>query len=360
MKTVGWIGPVVILLAGVAPALASGIPRPFELDRLNHRLSGQVIDYTSNHGNDRRIWSAALAEKRNLYVYLPPRFDPNKRYPLIVWLHGFARDEHSFITRVVEDIDRAMACSKFPPAIVAAPDGSLCSRGFTFLSPGSFFLNSKAGNFEDFLMVDVWGFIHKHYPIRPEREAHVLAGVSMGGSGAFHASIKHRDRVGVAVGLMPPLNLRWVDCRGRYRTHFDPDCWGWRTDASHGNEVVGRFYGVFSIPLKVVVGPLFDLSDPGAINAVSQANPIEMLERLNVKPGELEMYVGYGGKDQFNLTAQVESYLYVAKQRGLCVGVGYEPNGTHTPWTTKRLLSGALEWLAPRLAPYAPQDERKE
>ena len=45
---------------------------------------------------------------------------------------------------------------------------------------------------------------------------------------------------------------------------------------------------------------------------------------------------------------------YLAKWRGLNVAVGFEQYGRHNFLTAKRLLPGALEWLAPRLAPYAP------
>jgi S-formylglutathione hydrolase FrmB len=355
VKTAGWIAPALTLLVGLAPAAANHLPRPFELDRLNRRLAGQVIDHTRHHGSDRRIWSEALGEKREMYVYLPPHFDPDKCYPLIIWLHGFAQDEHSFLEYVVEPLDKAMTSGRLPPAIVAAPDGSLSGKaGITFLSAGSFFVNSKAGNFEDYLMVDVWDFLHKNYPIRPERGAHVIAGVSMGGGAAFHAAIKHRDRVGVVLGFMPPLNTRWEDCHGRYRSEFDPECWGWRTDFSRGHESVGRFYGIVNIKLKRIFDPLYDRSDPASVEQISQANPIEMLERLDVKPGELEMCVAYGGKDQFNLAAQAESFLYVAKQRGLCVHVCYDPEGKHDAATAERLFPCVLKWLAPLLEPYPP------
>jgi hypothetical protein len=239
--------------------------------------------------------------------------------------------------------------------IVAAPDGSLSGRGgITFLSPGSFFLNSKAGKFEDFLMVDVWNFVHEHFPIRPEREAHVMAGASMGGGAAFHTAIKYRDRIAVAVGFMPPLNTRWVDCNGRYMSDFDPECWGWRTDFSRGHEVVGRFYGVVRIKLKRILDPLYDRSDPLVVEQVSEDNPIEMLLRLDVKPQELQMCVAYGCKDQFNLAAQVESFLYVAKERGLEVNVCLDPKGRHDVATADRLFPCVVKWLAPRIEPYAP------
>jgi len=356
VKTAGWMAALLTLLAGVAPATAHYIPHLFELERLNRRLGGQVIDCTNHHGSDHRIWSDALHQKRDMYVYLPPNFDPNKCYPLVIWLHGFTQDEHSFIKSVAEHIDRMIVAGELPPAIVAAPDGSLSGRsGLTFLSPGSFFLNSKAGNFEDFLMVDVWDFLHKHYPIRPEREAHALVGVSMGGGAAFHTAIKYRDRVGVAVGFMPPLNLRWVDCHDRYMADFDPECWGWRTDISHGHETVGRFFGVVNIQLKRVLDPLYDRKDPMSLVKISEENPIEMIDRLNLKPGELELCVAYGGKDQFNIDAQVESFLHVAKQRGLCVHVCYDPNGKHDGATADRLFPCVQKWLGPRLEPYAPR-----
>jgi S-formylglutathione hydrolase FrmB len=357
VKTAAWIASVLIVLVGVAHASAHIIPHPLQLERLNRRIAGQVLDFTRNHGHDRRIWSEALKEKREMYVYLPPKYDPNKRYPIIFWLHGFTQDEHAFIDEVVEPLDHAVACGKLPPVIVAAPDGSLSGRpSRTFLSPGSFFVNSKAGNFEDYLMKDVWNFMMEHFLIRPEREAHMMAGVSMGGGAAYHAAIKYRDRVGIVAAFMPPLNTRWVDCNGRYLAKFDPDCWGWRTDVSRGREVVGRFYGIVTIRLKRVFDPLYDRSDPNVIQQISEENPIEMLVRYDVKPGELEMCVAYGSKDQFNIGAQVESFLYVAKERGLDVQVCHDPNGKHDFPTALRMFPCVLKWLAPRLEPYAPTE----
>src|SRR5262249_17922529 len=226
------------------------------LERVNQRLHGQVIDHTDNHGADRSIWSSALQEKRNLYVYLPPGFDPQQQYPLMFWLHGFAQDERSFVQEVVDDLDGAIAAGQFPAMIVVAPDGSF-TRNPLRINAGSFFLNTRGGAFEDFVMIDVWNFMLEHYPIRPEREAHVLAGVSMGGGGAYNLAIKHRDRFKVVLGIFPPLNTRWLDCHCRYMSRFDPSCWGWRTDFSNPYEVVGRFYGVITIRMKDVLNHLY-------------------------------------------------------------------------------------------------------
>jgi S-formylglutathione hydrolase FrmB len=322
------------------------------LERVNRRIAGYVVDHTHNHGADRRIWSEALQQRRDLYVYLPPGFDPQQQYPIVLWLHGFTQDEQAFLEHVVEPLDAAMATGRLPRMIVAAPDGSLSGEP-RLLTAGSFFVNSRVGAFGDYISQDVWNFVNLHYPIRPEREAHVLAGVSMGGGAAYNIAFKNRDRFKVVIGIFPPLNMRWVDCHCRYMTNFDPCCWGWRTDFRRGWEVVGRFYGIITIRLRRVAWPLYD-RDPDTAAQVSWENPIEMIDRLGLKEGELDMFVAYGGKDQFNIDAQVESFLFLAKLRGLTVTVAYDPKGKHDLATAKRMLPATVDWLAPRIAPYSP------
>jgi len=348
----GWPFVIVLVILSCSRAAANPIRNRLALNRINRGLAGRVLDFTHNHGADNRLWSPALGERRDLYVYLPPGFDPCQRYPLVFWLHGFAQDEVSFLLDVVAPLDRAITCGKLPPVILAAPDGSFKGRA-CFFSAGSFYLNSRAGAYEDYLMCDVWNFLHEHFPIRPEREAHVMAGVSMGGGAAYNKGIKYRDRIGAVLGIFPPLNTRWIDCHGRYRGNFDPDCWGWRTDYSRRREVVARFYGVFTVRMGQVVRPLYG-NDPNTVELVRGDNPVEMLDLYDLKEGELEMFVAYGKKDQFNLDAQIESFLYVARCRGLTVTAYANPRGRHDRATALGFFDEAVDWLAVRLAPYSP------
>ena len=354
---------VLLMLATLSRASATewinemrlgGVLGPYRLRQINGKLRGQIVDYTHNHGADRRIWSEALGQKRDMYVYLPPGYDPNQSYPLVIWLHGFGQDEHAFAKSIAPKIDQAIACGQLPPLIITSPDGSIDGHECLF-TPGSFFINSRAGRFEDFIVQDVWNFMVQNYPIRPEREAHVLAGVSMGGGAAYNLGIKYRERFGAVCGVFPPLNTRWLDCHGRYMGNFDPCCWGWRTDFSRRNEVVGRFYCVVTIRAKRLSDPVYGKRVTPTLDRVSQENPIEMLDSYNVQGGDLAMFIGYGGKDQFNIDAQVESFLYHARERGITVAVDYLPDGKHDLATALRLLPGMVDWLAPRLAPYAPE-----
>jgi hypothetical protein len=347
-----WFVIALIPLVAVAPA-----PAFFGLgdnvQRANARLAGCVVDYTNHNGADRRIWSPSLGERRDLYIYLPPGYNPTQAYPVVFWLHGIAQDEQSFLNDGIVDVfDTAIVSGKLPPLVVVVPDGSLTGRATTFWSSNAF-LNTDAGRFGDYLMEDVWHFAFTHYALRPEREAHVLAGVSIGGGNAFTQAICNRDRIGVVLGIFPALNLRWMDCHCRYKGKFDPCCWTWRTDISHGREVLARFYLIFAVRVRKLVYPLYGRG-PDTIARIMKDNPIELLDACNLRPGELEMYVAYGGRDQFNIDAQVESFLYRARERGLDVGVAYDPRGRHDLRTARGFAPGIIDWLGSRLAAYGP------
>jgi hypothetical protein len=352
VKIVGWLGALCVGLLCGLPAHAFGLRDRNLLTKLNGSIYGHVVDFTYNHGVDRRIWSPSLGENRDLYVYLPPGFDRGKQYPIVIFMHGFLDDEKTLPRYVVRDIDAAIVGGHLPPLIIAAPDGTLSRRHF--LSPGSFFLNSKAGRFEDYLVQDIWSFMTHNFPIRPEREAHVLAGASMGGFAAYNLSMKYPETFKIAIGIFPPLNLRWVDCHCNYMANFYPCCWGWKTSVKNGHEVVARFLGgLVRIRLKHVVDPIYGRG-PDAIEAISYENPIEMIDRLKIPDGLLDMYIAYGGKDEFNLDAQVESFVYRARQRGLTLTVDYDPEGNHSPGTARYFFPSMIRWLAPRLAPFGP------
>ena len=322
-----------------------------EIIRLNEKIHGSVVDFTNNHGVDRRFYSQALCSKRDMYVYLPPCFDDAKRYPLMIWMHGFVQDEKDFL-ELVPVFDRAMVCGQLPPMIIACPDGSIRGRP-TYFNMGSFYINSDAGRFEDYIAVDVWNFLVTNFPIRPEPQAHILAGGSMGGYGAYNLGIKYRERFKIVAGFLPPLNTRYLNCKGRYYANFDPNCIGWM-DRYQPYASVGSFYGFVHIPQYLVVDPLFGRNRACAIHAIAKENPVEMLEAYDVKPGDLNMFIGYGGRDEFNIDAQVESFLYFAKQRGIEPYVVFDPKGRHRSETGIKMMPEFGAWITPLVKPYAP------
>ena len=122
--------------------------------------------------------------------------------------------------------------------------------------------------------------------------------------------------------------------------------------------MVGRYFLVFTIRLRMVRNPLYGRRNPDTAALVAQDNPIEMLDAYDVRDGEFNLYVAYAGRDNFNLDAQAESFLYRAGQRGIHVDVDYLPNGRHDKATVLRHVAAALDWLGDRLRPCCRSEGR--
>lgn len=316
-------------------------------ESINSELSGTLLDFTHNSGRDHRIYSPALCERRDLYVYLPPGYDPKGSYPLLVWLHSYTDDECEFAKHVVPVLDRAIARGTLRPMVAVGPDGSL-GGGRHYLSFGSWFVNSPRGRFADYIMQDVIGFVEQNFAVSKDRDSRAIAGFSMGGFGAYNLGLKHRDQFKLVGGISPALNLRYTGPGGDYQAHFDPDAWSLRSDF-RSMEVLGRFAGgLVRVRPLVIVRPVWGRG-PDAAARIAVENPVELLDQLEVKSGEQDYYVGYGKHDELNVDAQVESFLHVASRRGISVQTRVYPGGRHTRTFMVSAVPDLLHWLEAHL-----------
>jgi S-formylglutathione hydrolase FrmB len=332
------------LLLGVVPARAEWRRM---VDRVNARICGTLVDFTQNNGCDRRIFSPALCECRDMYVYLPPGYDPHGRYPLIIWLHSYTDDECEFARSVAPILDAAVMSGELPPLIVAAPDGSL-SGDWHNLSLGSWYVNSERGRFADYIVDDVLGFMEQNFAVCPDRSARVLAGFSMGGFGAYSIGLKHPDKFKIIGGIAPALNLRHCGPCDDYRANFVPGE-SYLRDSYRAREVIGEFYGgLMKVRAWMIIAPVFGRGY-GAIARVSETNPIELLDRLNVAPGVQDFYAGYARDDELNIDAQVESFVHAAAERGIHVESRSYECGDHSIPFMQRALPDFFAWLKDRL-----------
>ena len=114
-------------------------------------------------------------------------------------------------------------------------------------------------------------------------------------------------------------------------------------------EVVGR-PGIINVRAGELFRPVVGHGSE-AIARLSSYNPIEMIDRYCLKDGELSMYIGYGGCDEFNIDTQVNSFLYLCKCRGIEVTVDFDPCGHHNTAFGLKLLPNILTWIAPQVPP---------
>ncbi|HLO29330.1 MAG TPA: alpha/beta hydrolase-fold protein [Anaerolineales bacterium] len=154
--------------------------------------------------NEVTIESVALTKnlisekpERTILVYLPPAYDTStKRYPVVYFLPGFG--DRSMDTSS-EDINKLIQGGTIQEMIIVVVPGN--NR-----LGGSFYVNSPVtGNWEDFVVKEVVGYVDNHYRTIARVESRGISGHSMGGFGSLNIAILHPDLFGAVYSLSPGL-----------------------------------------------------------------------------------------------------------------------------------------------------------
>lgn len=175
--------------------------------------------------------SKSVGAKRKAYVYTPPGYSMDAKYPVLYLLHGIGGDEREWVRAGRPDtiLDNLIADKKAVPMIIVMPNG----RAQPDDRPGS---NAMAtapafGKFDKDLLGDLIPFIESKYSVKTDRENRALAGLSMGGGQSLNFGLGNMDTfawVGgfsAAPNTKPPvelvqdpadvskhLKLLWISC----------------------------------------------------------------------------------------------------------------------------------------------------
>jgi S-formylglutathione hydrolase FrmB len=132
-------------------------------------------------------------------VYLPPSYEQSSaHYPVVYFLPGFGSDStgNNAYFRAGQTAAR-MTSGEIQEMILVVPNGANVLHG-------SFYVNSPVtGNWEDFIVQDVVGYIDAHYRTYPRPEGRGIGGHSMGGFAALNLAMRHPDLFGAAFCLSP-------------------------------------------------------------------------------------------------------------------------------------------------------------
>lgn len=341
---------VLLLLAGASTAAAES------LEKFNSRLAGRVIDFTRNHGEDNRLYSKILNEKRDLYIYLPPGYDPANVYPFVLWYHGAFGDEHSFFhTPQLEYLDQCIQVGTVPPVVIACPDGTYGGSDW-ILETHSFYVNGKGGRFKDHVLQEVIPYVLSHYSIRPEKQAHAIVGISGGGFGAMNLAITHRNYFSSVATLSSPLNVRQDNLDGDYLADFHPQRYRWKVKYDP-REIIGKFFwGAVRLPARAFISPIFG-EDEKVLERAKRDNPADLLFSSGIKPGELNMLIAYGDQDELNLDAHSASFIWMARHYcGIPVYEYRVAGGRHDSDFFHPQVRVVWHWLARYLPPAVPRE----
>jgi enterochelin esterase-like enzyme len=150
--------------------------------------TGKVFDNLS-------LPSKILKADRKFAIYLPPDYETsNRSYPVLYLLHG-AGDNQTGWTQYGELLNianKAIANGTATAMIIVTPDAGGINQGY---------FNEPNWNYEDFFFKELIPFIEKNYRVKADKRNRAIAGLSMGGGGAFMYALKNPDMFSSACPL---------------------------------------------------------------------------------------------------------------------------------------------------------------
>ena len=184
----------------------------FSLSFLMMAQTGKVYDNLS-------MKSEILNMERKFAIYLPPDYETSQRdYPVLYLLHGSGDNQTGWVQfgEVLRIADKAILEGSSTAMIVVMPDADTGQRGY---------FNSISGDwrYEDFFFQELMPFVENEYRIRKDKRYRAVAGLSMGGGGAFVYALRHPELFSSACPLSAscgPLNMEDMD---RYKSREGMD-----------------------------------------------------------------------------------------------------------------------------------------
>ncbi|MET9659026.1 alpha/beta hydrolase-fold protein [Streptomyces sp. NPDC006510] len=159
------------------------------------------------------VRSEVLGNARDVFVYLPPGYDPAAGpYPLVVLhdgQHVFAGAGLEPSWRVDETLDTLIGRGLLPPLVAVAVANAGDQRGSEYSHevpyPRGPVVPCRGELYEQFLVTELLPMIRARYAVTNEADATAVLGSSMGGLVSYHLAFRRPDVFGLAAVLSPFL-----------------------------------------------------------------------------------------------------------------------------------------------------------
>ncbi len=185
--------------------------------------------------------SRSLGTRRQMRVYTPPGYSPDRKYPVLYLLHGIGGNDLEWTRACHADsvIDNLLADGKIQPMIVVFPNGNASvtaeasaagrgpdmaggARGGADAVPEGRGAGRGAGRgfgargdfggwgtpFENDLMNDIIPLIESRYSVYDDRYHRALAGLSMGGGQTLNIGMAHVETFAWVGGFSSAPNTK--------------------------------------------------------------------------------------------------------------------------------------------------------
>lgn len=174
------------------PILAPGEFRNSEL-RMPHYIPPREVESKSSvdagHLVQDTITSKKLKSDRPLSIYLPHRYNPGLRYPLIIVNDGFAYLEHGNMVNVLDNM--IYSSQMIPSIVVFVPPVDRTPE----------YLEKDKGKYTDFIVEELMPWLDEKYALINEPNVNVIMGSSLGGNISLWIAMKHPEVFGKVAAL---------------------------------------------------------------------------------------------------------------------------------------------------------------
>ncbi|MFB8079651.1 alpha/beta hydrolase [Streptomyces sp. NPDC056013] len=281
---------VTVIPAASAQAADDGTPPPmangFGLTQVGTATGNATEFYLT-------VTTPEVAEEQHIKIILPRTYydDPNRRYPVMYFLHGSPDDPIQQNYPALRMSDRM---------ITVIPDGG--ARGWY-----TNWLNQKtaagAQNWENFHLKQVIPFIDANLRTIATKKARAVAGVSMGGFGALHYAQARPDLFSQTASLSGDIDLsvRSMDLRLAVVASlvaYEPSV---DSDAAFGSP-----YPVFNADWRF-----------------NEVDPSQHMDRIKQGGIGVSIYVGNGGGSVTDLEFWLEGAAKHVKNAMDALGMSY-------------------------------------
>ena len=159
----------------------------------------QVLEYKST----------TVGTNRLVTVYLPPKYDASKKYPVLYLLHGIGGDHQEWMQGVPNVImDNLYAQKKAEPMIIVMPNGRALPND---KAEGNIYgaeMQQGFANFEKDLIVDLIPFIEGKFSTYTDKSHRAIAGLSMGGGQSLNFGLGNLDKFAFVGGFSSAPNTK--------------------------------------------------------------------------------------------------------------------------------------------------------
>lgn len=162
---------------------------PFGANSVLHGAGYETPDWTRHDEEARQgeldvlvLESKALRDQRGVRVYLPARFRPTRRYPLLVVHDG---EDYLRYARFKTVLDNLVHRLEIPPMIVALTNSPNRLHEYAAFNPHA-----------KFVAEELVPALEARYPLDPRPQARGLMGASLGAVASLHTAVRYPNRFG--------------------------------------------------------------------------------------------------------------------------------------------------------------------